>query len=219
MSRCSTTAPTADSAPCSRPPTPAEGNGANTAGGINGASAERLPAPGARSGAPNTNPSANPAPSSTAFPTGSGGAYRDNTNVDMVSRAATQQQAMEVAAQKQRTERLKSCLVERGYTEFSLIARAARAPRDLAAGQRRASRVPLQARHGPRRAQVAKEPRARAVVRPEPRRRRPSAGGRRPRMARFRARNTRETAPAFPASVPRSVPAGNPPPALRVLRT
>ena len=36
------------------------------------------------------------------------------------SRAATQQQAQEVAANKARAQRLKSCLVERGYTEFAL---------------------------------------------------------------------------------------------------
>ena len=46
--------------------------------------------------------------------------YRDNTSVDMVSRAANQQQAQEVEANRARSRRLKSCLVERGYTEFSL---------------------------------------------------------------------------------------------------
>jgi hypothetical protein len=103
---------------------PAEGNGANSAGGIDGVSPTRLPdSGGAGRSSSSTAAGGAPAPSGpspTAFPTGGGGAYRDNTNVDMVSRAATQQQAMEVAAQKQRTERLKSCLVDRGYTEFSL---------------------------------------------------------------------------------------------------
>jgi hypothetical protein len=101
---------------------PAEGNGANSAGGMDGVSPTRLPdSGGASQSASNTaGAPVSSGPSSAAFPTGGGGAYRDNTNVDMVSRAATQQQAMEVAAQKQRTERLKSCLVERGYTEFAL---------------------------------------------------------------------------------------------------
>ena len=101
---------------------PAEGNGANSAGGMDGVSPTRLPDSGGASRSSSTAAGA-PAPSGpsgAAFPTGGGGAYRDNTNVDMVSRAATQQQANEVAAQKQRTERLKSCLVERGYTEFAL---------------------------------------------------------------------------------------------------
>ena len=46
--------------------------------------------------------------------------YRDNTNIDTVARAANQSQAAEVANNKARTARLKNCLTERGYTEFTL---------------------------------------------------------------------------------------------------
>ena len=46
--------------------------------------------------------------------------YRDGNNADYASRAATQQQLREVAVAKARTQALKNCLVERGYTEFNL---------------------------------------------------------------------------------------------------
>ena len=75
--------------------TPAEGNGANSAGGMDGVSPTRLPDSGGSSRSTSTTSGAPPSsgPSSAAFPTGGGGAYRDNTDVDMVSRVATQQQA------------------------------------------------------------------------------------------------------------------------------
>ena len=41
-------------------------------------------------------------------------------NPDMVQRAATQQRTNDLANQKARTETLKNCLVQRGYTEFTL---------------------------------------------------------------------------------------------------
>jgi len=97
-----------------------ETNGANTAGGVNGANTVRLPPAGDRSGGPTISQGGAPPPSGAAFPTGAGGAYRDNTSPDIVTRAATQQTAQELAAQKAKTERLKGCLVERGYTEFDL---------------------------------------------------------------------------------------------------
>lgn len=98
---------------------PSEGNAANSAGGIDGQNGNtRLPpAPGG--GPPPPGAPANPPPPGTAFPTG-GSAYRDNTDLDAVSRAANQQQAQEVEANRARVARLKSCLAERGYSEFSL---------------------------------------------------------------------------------------------------
>jgi len=94
----------------------------NVAGGINGQTqTTRLPESGGASQSSGAGPGApSPGPSSAAFPTGGGGAYRDSTNVDVVSRAATQQQAREVAVAKARTQALKNCLVDRGYTEFDL---------------------------------------------------------------------------------------------------
>jgi hypothetical protein len=98
-----------------------ETSGVHTAGGISGTSTARLPPQGERSGGPTVSQGGStPPPSGSAFPTGAGGAYRDNTAPDVVTRAATQQTAQELAAQKAKTERLKSCLVDRGYTEFSL---------------------------------------------------------------------------------------------------
>ena len=95
---------------------PQESNGEHAAGGLTGKNeTTRLPQGSAGGG-----PGSSSAPSGSAFPTGGGGAYRDNTNVDTVSRAANQQQAAEVAANRARTARLKTCLTERGYTEFAL---------------------------------------------------------------------------------------------------
>jgi hypothetical protein len=91
-------------------------NAANTAGGINGknSTGQALPqqAGGQGSGLP----------SGTAFPTGGGGAYRDSASADMVSRAAQQQRNQEMAEQRARTELLRSCLVNHGYTEIRLTA-------------------------------------------------------------------------------------------------
>jgi hypothetical protein len=88
-------------------------NAANTAGGIHGknTSGEALPR---QAGGPNS------APSGGAFPTGGGGAYRDSASADVVSRAAQQQRNQEMAAQRARQETLRSCLVNRGYTEIRL---------------------------------------------------------------------------------------------------
>jgi hypothetical protein len=96
------------------------GNGANTAGGINGKN-NSAPAPtgadAAKAGGANGGP-----PPGQATPTGGGGVYRDSAPTDFVNRAATQQQSQQMAAQRLRTEALKSCYVERGYQEFKLTA-------------------------------------------------------------------------------------------------
>jgi hypothetical protein len=94
------------------------GNGANTAGGIDGqngagratnggdaaVSAGNLPAPGT-AGAPNTI---------------GGGTYQGMASQDMVQRAATQESSQQMAARIAREQKLKGCLVERGYQEFRL---------------------------------------------------------------------------------------------------
>jgi hypothetical protein len=118
---------------------PAEGNGANTAGGISG---QNAPIPqqgpsgsGVARGAPGGN---GPAPAATN-PSAGGSTYRDSASADFVNRAATQQRAQEMAAQRARNAALKSCLVNRGYTEFELTAeqRAALSKLPLGSDQRR----------------------------------------------------------------------------------
>jgi hypothetical protein len=94
---------------------PADSNGDKAAGGLSGQNeTTRLPQGGSGDS------TASSGATGSAFPTGGGGMYRDNTNVDTVSRAANQSQAAEVANNKARTARLKGCLTERGYTEFTL---------------------------------------------------------------------------------------------------
>ncbi|HEV8442872.1 MAG TPA: hypothetical protein VGQ27_05305 [Steroidobacteraceae bacterium] len=94
-------------------------NGANTAGGINGQNSS-APAQTQGNAAVSAGPSVG-ASSGGAFPTG-GGTYRDMANPDLVQRAATQQRTSDLANQKARTEGLKKCLTDRGYTEFTLSA-------------------------------------------------------------------------------------------------
>jgi hypothetical protein len=93
------------------------GNGANTAGGINGRNGE---APGSTGADAAKTSGASQPPPGQAFPTGGGGVYRDSAPADVVNRAATQQQSQQMAAQRLRTDALKSCYTERGYQEFKL---------------------------------------------------------------------------------------------------
>lgn len=102
------------------------GNGANTAGGINGQNTPVMERGGDDKRAQSTGgpapPSATPQSgggSGSAFPTG-GSAYRDSAPTDLVQRAATQQRAQEMARQRARQLTLASCLAERGYTEIRL---------------------------------------------------------------------------------------------------
>ena len=90
----------------------------NQAGGISGSN-ETARLPPTNPGKIDPGSSQPTAPTGDAFPTG-GSVYRDGNNADYASRAATQQQLREVAVAKARTQALKNCLVERGYTEFNL---------------------------------------------------------------------------------------------------
>ena len=99
-----------------------DGNGANTAGGISGQNPLHQPqspsGSGVRQGQPlpgRHRPTGRSIDSAAAT-------YRDSASADFVQRAATQQRAQEMAAQRARAEALKICLVERGYTEFALTA-------------------------------------------------------------------------------------------------
>ena len=92
------------------------GNGANTAGGINGRnSSASMPAASGSA-------SAGSATGGAAGGTPAAGTYRESANPDFVNRAAMQQRSVEMAEQRARSDALKSCLVNRGYTEFELTA-------------------------------------------------------------------------------------------------
>jgi hypothetical protein len=97
------------------------GSGSNTAGGLQGqnSSAPAKSAEGSASsgagGAASSNSNAG-----AAVPTGGGGVYRDSAPQDVVNRAATQQQAQVMAAKRAKADTYRSCLTERGYSEFRL---------------------------------------------------------------------------------------------------
>jgi hypothetical protein len=82
------------------------GNGANTAGGMNGSRA---------SGAGSAN-------AGGSMGTLGGGTYTGTASPDLVNRAATQQQSQEMAAKRFREDTLSRCLTERGYSKFALTA-------------------------------------------------------------------------------------------------
>ena len=92
-----------------------ETDAAKQAGGINGQN----------SGAPSQAPAGGQGSAGGAGSTGAvnpvgGGTYRDSASADFVNRAANQQRAQEMAAQRARNDALKFCLVNRGYSEFEL---------------------------------------------------------------------------------------------------
>lgn len=80
------------------------GNGANTAGGMNG-----TPSSGMSS-----------ANAGGSLGTLGGGTYTGTASPELVQRAATQQVSQEMAAKRLREDKLSSCLVERGYSKFAL---------------------------------------------------------------------------------------------------
>jgi hypothetical protein len=90
-----------------------ESNGANAAGGINGKNTNS-------SGLPQV-PTGQGAGRATGAAVSTGSSpYRDGASTDFAQRAATQQRTQEMMVQRMRAEKLKSCLYERGYTEFEL---------------------------------------------------------------------------------------------------
>jgi hypothetical protein len=94
-----------------------ETDAAKQAGGINGQN----------SGAPTQAPSGGQGSAGTGGATGAvnpvgGGTYRDSASADFVNRAAMQHRTQEMSEQLARNNALKSCLVNRGYTEFELTA-------------------------------------------------------------------------------------------------
>jgi hypothetical protein len=91
----------------------AGGNGANTAGGINGQNGSQPSTPNVATG------QGTGAATGAATPIG-GGAYRESASNDFVNRAAMQQRQAEMARLKARQDAMHACLVKRGYTEFKL---------------------------------------------------------------------------------------------------
>lgn len=88
-------------------------NAANSAGGINGKNG------GGRIPGGDGNGAGASAGSGNAGSIG-GGTYEDHASPDFVARAANQQRAREMQLKQARMETVRSCLVERGYTEFEL---------------------------------------------------------------------------------------------------
>jgi hypothetical protein len=83
----------------------ASGNGANTAGGVNGR---------------NNSSSSDVANAGGGAGTPAGGTYQGMASGDFAQRAATQQRAQEMAVKRMQAEAFRNCLVERGYQEFKL---------------------------------------------------------------------------------------------------
>lgn len=94
------------------------GNGANTAGGMNGQNNSAPPTTGADA-AKAAAVAGGPSPGA-ATPTGGNGVYRDSAPVDVVNRAATQQTTQQMAALRLRNDALSSCYKELGYQQFKL---------------------------------------------------------------------------------------------------
>ena len=99
-------------------------NGTYTAGGIsgqNGAPPSMAGDAGSSEGVLPEVTNINATPNfSTARGTASAGVYGDHATSDFATRATTQQKAKEMTDQHARDGVLKSCLSDRGYTEFSL---------------------------------------------------------------------------------------------------
>lgn len=85
----------------------ASGSGVNTAGGVSGR---------------NNSSSAGSATAGASSSTPAGGTYQGMASGDYAQRAATQQRAQEMEAKRLQTEAYRSCLVDRGYKEFTLTA-------------------------------------------------------------------------------------------------
>jgi hypothetical protein len=98
-----------------------DANGAKTAGGLSGqnSGAPTQSASGSATAGGGQGATAGGGGGGSANPIG-GSTYRDSGSADFATRAALQQKTAEMTEQRIRNERLKSCLVSRGYTEFNL---------------------------------------------------------------------------------------------------
>jgi hypothetical protein len=112
---------------------------ANTAGGVSGQNSSAPPqTPTGSTVASGSMPGMGGTVATSSAITGSAN-NRDSGAVDVANRAAMQQSSREMAQQRARNDALKSCLVNRGYTEFELTAeqRAALAKLPQGSEQRR----------------------------------------------------------------------------------
>lgn len=101
------------------------GNGAKTAGGISGSNnsaGDRIPTGSEGGGSAAAAAAAGSSSAPVSAPVPAGGTYSGMASSDFAQRAATQQRAQEMAAQRARSEALKGCLTGRGYQEFALTA-------------------------------------------------------------------------------------------------
>ena len=94
------------------------GNGANSAGGINGRNASAQTDTARGSTAAGSAAAGGAAGGGSNVP--ASGTYSGMASSDFVQRAATQQRAQEMQAKKAQAETFKHCLTERGYQEFHL---------------------------------------------------------------------------------------------------
>jgi hypothetical protein len=101
--------------------TQSDANGAKTAGGLSGQNSGAPAQSASGSATASAGASASAGGGGGANPLG-GSTYRDSGSADFATRAAMQQRTQEMTEQRERNEKLKGCLVSRGYTEFSLTA-------------------------------------------------------------------------------------------------
>jgi type IV secretory pathway TrbL component len=95
------------------------GNGANTAGGINGQNSTAQTGTARGSSTASAGASAGSAGGSSSNVPASG-TYSGMASADYAQRAATQQRTQEMAAKRAQADAFKNCLTERGYREFTL---------------------------------------------------------------------------------------------------
>jgi len=98
------------------------GNGANSAGGVDGKAITNAASPPTPMTPPPQTGGPNGQTQHVEAPLPAAGSYSGMVSSDFAQRAATQQRAQEMAAQRARSEALKGCLVGRGYREFALTA-------------------------------------------------------------------------------------------------
>jgi len=96
------------------------GKSANTAGGVDGKTIANTSSPDTPMTPPPATGGPNGQTTHVEVPLPASGTYSGMASSDYAQRAATQQRTQEMAAQRARTEALKSCLSGRGYKEFAL---------------------------------------------------------------------------------------------------
>lgn len=98
------------------------GNGYGTAGGVQGSN-NAVPMDRDRFGSSVARDPGKPMPAANAGTSSqlpNTGTYSGTVSADYAQRAATQQRAQEMAVRKAQTDTFRSCLTERGYTEYTL---------------------------------------------------------------------------------------------------